>query len=623
MVVFNFKIDMIMKKINKLFALLPLIAAFFMTACSNEEEIAQNNAAFEGYKFKVNAYFADGTRATGDTAIKKEWEHNDAIYFVIDDKTDDILTLVYDTLAKTWDTKALENAPEFAASGKIKAVYADVLSYDATNGIRTKGDIITTEDGTYTKDGNVIQIILPMNNRPVMKVTIVGLPDAFPCIKDFRECTYLNFATMKFTDDKKFGLSNREQAISYVKSPSGMKISGAYNYYGYFDDNVTGKFSLATANRSSFWENKTHEAASMQKGYQYVVKGPGNKEGVNDWTPIVKVLPVAKSKTMEICAGSIVRLDSLFTYQYGNPENLEYDATSSNNVVLALQKENAGKTWKLKAIENEDDRGSSQIVVKKDSEAQFNVTVEKRKSVDGVLGMSFKVDSIIKRIVADNPTNAFSYCANEFFAAGSTYTYNPGDPNLAEINNGIVTMKALGEVIITATNNENGLQFSFKINIQDIKDYISVIWGDYAFNKSGTHKEGTGSAQVDVKHDKGVKYTVTNGLGKNVYGMKLSGTTLSDVKEITVTSIRVKYVTGAESNKTSIPYFYQVGNTYADKDHPETMTNKLKAGEKGAGYYALDNTPLSWHINSTATIAFTFDGKPYEKEVPSSNATPQ
>jgi hypothetical protein len=53
------------------------------------------------------------------------------------------------------------------------------------------------------------------------------------------------------------------------------------------------------------------------------------------------------------------------------------------------------------------------------------------------------------------------------------------------------------------------------------------------------------------------------------------------------------------------------------------MTNELKAGEKGSGYYALDDTPLSWHINSTATIEYTFDGVPYKKEVPSSNATPQ
>ena len=101
-----------MKKINRLFALLPLIAAFVFTACSNEEEIAQNNAAFEGYTFKVNAYIADGTRAAGDTAIKKEWEHKDVIYFVIDDKVDNIVSLTFDTLARTWDTQPLENAPE-------------------------------------------------------------------------------------------------------------------------------------------------------------------------------------------------------------------------------------------------------------------------------------------------------------------------------------------------------------------------------------------------------------------------------------------------------------------------------------------------------------------------------
>lgn len=607
-----------MKDLNKIFALLPLIAAFVMTACSNDEEIAQNNAAFEGYTFKVNAYFDDGTRATGDTAIKTKWEKGDVIYYVVDDDATNLVALVYDTLDTaangTWDTYLYDQAPAFAASGSLKAVYADKLTYNPATGVRTKGDIITTEVGTYTKDGNVIQINLPMNNRPVMKVTIVGVPDAFPCIKDFHECTYLDFSTMKFTDDGKSGLSNREQAISYAKNPAGRKINGAYNYYGYFDGDVTGNFSLATSDMSSFWVNKTHTTASLQKGCAYIAKGPDDKEGASDWTPNVQVLPKAKMNTMIIFAGSTVRLDSLFTYEYGNPESVPYDATSSYKLVLNPQKEQEGKTWKLEAVEDEDNRGSSQITVSVgEKSAKFNITVEKRPSVNGIEGMSFKADSIIKRIVADNKDNAFSYCANEFFAEGSTYTYSSTDDNLATVSsNGIINMKKVGEVIITVKNKENGLQFSYKINIQDIGAYVAATWGAAAY-----------TSNVDKNHGAGVQYTVTNGLGRNVYGMKLSGTTLTDVKEITVTSIRVKYATGTYSKETDIPYFYQVGTTYADKTDPKTMTCTLKAGEKGTGYYDLDGTPLSWHINSTATIAFTFDGKPYEKKVESSNATPQ
>lgn len=605
-----------MKKINRLFALLPLIAAFVFTACSNEEEIAQNNAAFDGYTFKVNAYIADGTRATGDTAIKKEWEHRDVIYFVIDDKVDNIVSLTFDTLARTWDTQPLENAPEFAASGKIKAVYADMLSYNPTNGIRTKGDIITTEDGTYTKDGNVIMINLPMNNRPVMKVTIVGVPDAFPCIKDFRECTYLDFSTMKFMDDGKFGLSNREQAISYASSAAGRRIAGAYNYYGYFDDGVTGNFSLASDNMSSFWVNNTRTAASMKKGYQYVTTGPTDKVGVSNWTPNVQVLPMAKSMIMTIYAGSTVRLDSLFTYQYGNPEKIAYNATSSNSTVLTPTKELEGKTWTLKAIEDEDSRGSSLITVSTDDgSAQFNVTVEERKSVDGITGLSFKVDSIIKRLVADNPTNAFSYCANEFFAAGSTYAYTSSDENLATISNGIVTMKAKGEVIITAKNNQNGLQFSYKINIKDIDAYVTATWGAAAYTKEAPNSHGAG-----------VQYTLKNGLGRNVYGMKLSGTELTDVKEIAVTSIQVAYITGTSSAEKAITELYEIeipstGNKSTHKYSPKT--NKVNPGEIGIGYYDLDGAALTWHINSTATIKYTFNGKTYEKQIISGNAKPE
>ena len=62
---------------------------------------------------------------------------------------------------------------------------------------------------------------------------------------------------------------------------------------------------------------------------------------------------------------------------------------------------------------------------------------------------------------------------------------------------------------------------------------------------------------------------------------------------------------------------YQVGSKYSPG------TNKLNAGDKGTGYYDLDGAALTWHINSTATIKYTFDGKSYEKEVKSSNVKPE
>ena len=598
-----------MKRIYKLLALLPILSVLILTACSNEEDVMQNNTAFEGYVFNVNAYITDGTRATGDTAIKTGWEQGNAIYCIVDNDAANILSLVYDTLARTWDTKPLENAPSFAASGSLKAVYADVLTYDQAKGVRTKGDIIITEVGTYTKSGNVIQFDLPMNNRPIMKFTILGVPDAFPCIKDFRECSYLDFATMKFTDEGKFGLSNREQAIAYTADAqgrtTGKKISGAYNYYGYFDDGVTGNFSLATENVSSFWVNNTHACSSLVKGTQYIVKGPNVDASL--WTSEVQVIPVAKVNAMTVCAGSVVRLDSLFTYQYGNPKSEPYQVTSSNQTAATPISEQSDKTWLLKTVENEDDRGSSQITITTASaSAQFNITVDTRKVVNGIKGLSFKVDSIIKRIVMDNPTNAFAYCADEFFK-GTNFAYTSDNTTLATISSGIVTMKEKGTVIITAKNNDNNLQFSFKINIQDIDAYVTATWGTSAYK-----------TEVSNSHGKGVTFTLTNGLGRNVYGMKLSGSNLTDVKEITANSIQVEYVTGTKSEEHAITEFFQVGSSYTAK------TNVLKAGEKGTGYYDLDGTDLTWNRNSKATIKYTFNGVQYiKKDIPSQNATPE
>ena len=48
-----------MKRLYKLFALLPILSVLILTACSNEEDVMQNNTAFEGYVFNVNAYIAD------------------------------------------------------------------------------------------------------------------------------------------------------------------------------------------------------------------------------------------------------------------------------------------------------------------------------------------------------------------------------------------------------------------------------------------------------------------------------------------------------------------------------------------------------------------------------------
>ena len=206
----------------------------------------------------------------------------------------------------------------------------------------------------------------------------------------------------------------------------------------------------------------------------------------------------------------------------------------------------------------------------------------------------------------DNPTNAFAYCADEFFK-GTNFAYTSDNTTLATISSGIVTMKEKGTVIITAKNNDNNLQFSFKINIQDIDAYVTATWGTSAYK-----------TEVSNSHGKGVTFTLTNGLGRNVYGMKLSGSTLSDVKEITANSIQVEYVTGTKSEEHAITEFFQVGSSYTAK------TNVLKAGEKGTGYYDLDGTDLTWNRNSKATIKYTFNGVQYiKKDIPSQNATPE
>jgi hypothetical protein len=356
---------------------------------------------------------------------------------------------------------------------------------------------------------------------------------------------------------------------------------------------------------SSFWVDKTHECSSLVKGAQYIVKGPMVDASL--WTSEVQVIPVAKVNAMTVCAGSVVRLDSLFTYQYGNPNAEPYQVTSSNENAVTPLSEQGNKTWLLQTVENEDDRGSSQISIATDvATAQFNITVDTRKVVSGVKGLSFRVDSIIKRIVMDNPTNAFAYCVNEFFT-GTNFTYTSDNTTLATISNGIVTMKEKGTVIITAKNNTNSLQFSFKINIQDIDAYVTATWGASAYK-----------SEVGNSHGKGVTFTLTNGLGRNVYGMKLSGSNLTDVKEITANSIQVEYITGDKSQEHAISEFFQVGSSYTAK------TNVLKAGEKGTGYYDLDGTDLTWNRNSKATIKYTFNGVQYiKKDIPSQNATPE
>lgn len=273
------------KNIISLYSLILLGTCLLIASCSSEEtETLSNNVNFDNLKFIVNVNKGNSRGAS----FKRDWEVGDKIVAAIDNNDNNLCNLEYEGNGE-WSVTRNNDQTEFAKDeGNLSAVHADRLYVEADK-IVTGGDVLYTQEGTYTRHGNVVEINLNMNNRPVSRIAVVGL-DISCWIENLEEYSRLqSLSSMRWnTNYSSEGMLNRE-------------IYGdTCVFYGILNPDENGNTTISIINSYGAKYSRTYADKIIGKGEYVIVKGPESLES-DMWSshvPVIGIKAVSSSITM-------------------------------------------------------------------------------------------------------------------------------------------------------------------------------------------------------------------------------------------------------------------------------------------------------------------------------------
>ncbi|MDR2909911.1 MAG: hypothetical protein LBV47_00885 [Bacteroidales bacterium] len=160
--------------LNRFMSALVAMATLTLAGCQKDDPQTQtidyDNLRFEVTVGEKTDYEGDGP----DTrAVKTGWEQDDMILVYFDGSDANTLALIYDT-EDGWQQMGSETASLEPEGGKAQVLYADVIAIDQGQW-SIVGDMLFTDAGTYTMDGNTVRLTLSMNTRLTSRVTVEGL----------------------------------------------------------------------------------------------------------------------------------------------------------------------------------------------------------------------------------------------------------------------------------------------------------------------------------------------------------------------------------------------------------------------------------------------------------------
>lgn len=376
----------IMKTIKELlYGIAVLSSIVFIVSCNNEEySFNKATPEFDELRFVVNV-----NKASNETLIhsraassKKDWAKGDEIIVAIDADDNNLCILTYVGNGK-WTVSKVDEKTNFTnEQGKLCAVHADSLDLDETR-ILTSGDILFTQDGTYTKHDNVVVINLNMNQRPVSRIAIVGMePSCW--IEDLKEYCRLN------------SLSNMQWKNSSSSSSHGKyskKISGdTCVFYGILESNKKGETTIRISESYGVSYERTYNK-TVKVGEYIIIQGPYTTESTL-WTKHTLVNSISLDKTeLNLVAGDVSVINAIYNK---DADNNEITWSSSNNNVATVD-----QNGNVKALSN----GDARIEVRaKDGSASARCDVHVRNVVDFI-----DINSSITSLVEGVETTSIGY----------------------------------------------------------------------------------------------------------------------------------------------------------------------------------------------------------------------
>lgn len=294
---------------------LAAILTQFLLSCSTDYETDQKTMDFKDLKFIINVDDMSTTRAASDG--KTGWTENDEIILAVDGKNDNLCMIKYD--GKTWGLTSLSNSVNFKDSGRLNAVFADKITY-SSGSITTFGDILYTQNGTYTKSGDVIVITLSMNQRPLAKIKVNGLPEGF-WIDGLLEFTSLNISDITWTATSSKG-----------KNCSEKEDENKYTFYGLLDANG-GNTTIKFINEKGAYYKKTFVGKTIKAGDYINISGPKASSGWDSMVPLEGLKATSEAKMI---VGGIDKIYNYFEYLPSDATTRDVEFSSSNSSIVTI-----------------------------------------------------------------------------------------------------------------------------------------------------------------------------------------------------------------------------------------------------------------------------------------------
>ena len=359
--------------------LLCAVLGIVLTSCSNEE--STEKYYFSTLQFDVSVNVPnDETRASLN---RKTWEKGDRIAMAIDGEETNVAFLEYIGNGDWTVSQLNENTHFSGTSGNLSAVYAENLDYQMGN-VKTGGDVLYTQSGTYEIRDNIARIRLSMSERPVSRIAIVGLNSSY-WLENLKEYTSLkSLVSMEWNTS----VDSKGQNNKFVYGDTCV-------FYGILSPDNSGNTTISLVNADGASHKRIYDGKQVMKGDYVILNGPGTDEK-SLWESDVPVKGIkAVKNSIEMWIGEKGNIQDLYTIFPDDAVNKRVNASSSNTNVINI---NDNETYE--AVE----KGS----------ASLSITTE-----DG--GYSCKVDMIVKS-VADYVTFAQTGIGTYVDGSGSWFT---------------------------------------------------------------------------------------------------------------------------------------------------------------------------------------------------------
>ena len=471
-------------------AIAAIIMTGFMASCSSDSDENMSATRFEQLKFNVEVTAgAPALKAASDN--KTGWTKGDKIIFIADNQSTSICQMEFD--GKEWQVSKLSENPVFAASGKIKAVFSDNLTYTSESNIRTKGDILYTEAGKYAKKDDIVCISLNMSERPISKIRVNGVGKDF-YIDGLKEFSTLDITTMSWSSENLNGAENRE-----------IETGNNSVFYGLLPDNGSGKSTITLANENGEKYTRTYDK-KMGAGEAIVINGPLSEEKDRWAYSLNYVTSITLNKTSAtVQHGDTVKL--IATVLPENASKPELTWTCSNN--LAEVKVEGG--YAIVTAKNE-----GNVTVTATATDGSGVKAECHIKITPIYVTSITLSQTSLNLMpGEKSTLTASFLPNN--ADKKQVRWSTSNSAVAEVDaTGQVIAKTYGTAIITATATDgSGVSATCSVTVKDVDPTERVLG-----NRTGQSTTITSSGTYY-----GVTWTIVNNYPKTVHIVSIAGNT--------------------------------------------------------------------------------------------------